>query len=123
MVWHWIDDPAGHADDARARCIAAPGERLISCHGRLFVLTTHDGPLRFDLTNLPLPEPLSVLHLRHVDAHPTSRFKVRTWRSEAFDARDRFGPSAVAVLEEVLSRAAGELVLGGAEDAPHPHVL
>ncbi len=116
MDWHWTDDPAGHSGDPRVRCIAAPGERLIALDDQHFVMTTHDGPLGFDSTNLPYPEQLSVLHLRHVGPTPIGTLTVRTWRSEAFDARQRFGPPALAVLEEVLSRATCDLMLGSAED-------
>ena len=41
MEWRWTDDPLGEPDEEHARCIAAPGTRILEYCSHTFVLTTH----------------------------------------------------------------------------------
>ena len=42
MEWRWTNDPLGRSDEDLARCIAAPGPRILEYGGHSLVLTTHE---------------------------------------------------------------------------------
>jgi hypothetical protein len=108
MEWRWINDPSGAPDEDGARCIAAPGERLLEYCGHSLVLTTHECARGTALEDGRTPLACWRLHLdcTELGCAASSGATSLSWRSVPF-----ISPSA----SSATAREAGRRLLEAAE--------
>ncbi len=108
MEWQWTNDPLGGPDDDHARCIAAPGARVLEYCGHSFVLTTHacDPGTMLDDGRTPL----SCWRL-HLDCTELGC----AWSSGATSLAWRSMPFISASVHSATAREAGRRLLEAAE--------
>lgn len=108
MEWQWTTDPLGEPDEGHARCIAAPGERILEYGGHAFVLTTHACAPGTVLDDGRTPIACYRLHLdcTELGCAFSSAATSLEWRSAAF-----ISPSVFSL----TAREAGRRLLEAAE--------
>jgi hypothetical protein len=108
MEWCWTNDPLDDADEDHARCIAAPGTRILEYCSHSFVLTTHacaPGTVLDDGRT-----PLSCWRL-HLDCTELGC----AWSSGATSLSWRSVPFISTSASSVTAREAGRRLLEAAE--------
>jgi hypothetical protein len=108
MEWQWTNDPLAEPDEDHARCIAAPGARVLEYCGHSFVLTTHacaPGTVLDDGRT-----PLSCWRL-HLDCTELGC----AWSSGATSLAWRSMPFISASVHSATAREAGRRLLEAAE--------
>jgi hypothetical protein len=86
MQWQWRNDPDGLPDDDHARCIAAPGMRLLVYGTHLFKLTTLAGSHIHEPAGACVSRPRSALQMEYAGFGWANGSIARTWRSKPFDS-------------------------------------
>lgn len=108
MDWRWTNDPLGEPDEDLARCIAAPGQRILEYCGHSFVLTTHECAPGTVLDDGRTPLTCWRLHLDCTE-HGCA------WSSGATSLSWRSVPFISASASSATAREAGRRLLEAAE--------
>jgi hypothetical protein len=111
MQWQWRNDPDGLHEDDLARCITAPGERLLVHGVQLFKMTTQASSGVAEHCDAPACGPQEVLQLEYAGIGWAHGCIVRFWRSWPF-ARGPLGDKTKqAAGLALLATVAAELAL------------
>jgi hypothetical protein len=112
LEWVWQNDPEGLPDDDHARCIAAPGERLLVCGAHLFALTTRPCLYLSDQCDRRGAESFSTLYLEYRGIEWARGLAQGSWGSDRFDSHSRGGEAQQAAGLALLATLAGALAAG-----------
>ena len=108
MDWRWTNDPLDASDEDHARCISAPGRRILELCGHSFVLTTHECAAGTVLDDGRTPILCWRLHL------DCAEFGC-AWSSSAASLSWRSAPFISASASSATAREAGRRLLEVAE--------
>ena len=110
--WVWINDPLELPDDDHARCIAAPGERMLACGVQQFALTTrlclHLSESHAGCTDASF----ATLQIEYRGADWARGLAQKSWGSERFDTGSRRGEAQRAAGLALLATLEGALAAG-----------
>jgi hypothetical protein len=118
LEWVWENDPQELPDDDHARCIAARGERFVSCGGQLFALTTRPCTRLSASGSGRSAESCSTLQMEYLGLDWPRGLAQRYWGGDPFDSGppgdEALQAAGLALLAAVAGAlAAGSVVLSG----------
>jgi hypothetical protein len=94
--WVWANDPDDLPDDDHARCIAAPGERVLARGAQLFTLTTRPCLHLSDSHAGCAGGAFSTLHIEYRGVDWARGLAQQSWGSDRFDDGSRGGEAQQA---------------------------
>ncbi len=110
LEWVWQNDPEELPDHDHARCIAAPGERLLACGEHPFALTTRPCLHLSDSRDSHIAVSFSMLHVEYRGLDWARGMAQQSWGSDRFDngscggeARQAAGVALLATVERALN--------------------
>ena len=111
MDWRWTNDPLERPDDDCARCIAAPGSRILEYCGHSFVLTTRECAPGTVLEDGRTPIACWSLHLdcTELGCAWSSGATSLSWRSVPFISSSASSPTAREAGRRLLETAERDL--------------
>ena len=111
MAWRWTNGPLDAPDVDQARCIAAPGSRVLENCGHSFVLTTHECAPGTVLDDARTPLACWRLHLdcTELGCAWSSGATSLCWSSVPFVSPSASSATARAAGSRLLEAAAADL--------------
>lgn len=113
--WVWENDPAECLDDDHARCIAAPGERLLACGGQLFALTTRPCTFRSGPSDGRGAAAFATLQMEYLGLDWERGLAQRHWGGERFPSASPGGAARQAAGLALLATVAGAMAAGATQ--------
>lgn len=110
--WVWENDPEGLPDDGHARCIAAPGERMLVYGAQPFVLTTRPCLHLSESDDARTAASFATLHLEYHGLDWPRGLAQKSWGSERFDSGSRGDRAQQAAGLALLATVEGALAAG-----------
>lgn len=110
--WVWANDPQELPDDDHARCIAAPGERLLAFGPHLFTLTTRPCLCLSEAHGGRSAVSFSTLQMEYRGRDWARGLAQRSWGSDRFDSGSRGGEAQQAAGLALLVTLEGALAAG-----------
>jgi hypothetical protein len=114
LEWVWANDPKELPDDDHARCIAAPGERIIACGAQLFTLTTRPCTYLSGSDGGGSAVSFSTLQMEYLGLDWARGVAQKSWGSDPFDSGPLGGTGQQAAGLALLATLAGALGAGSA---------
>ncbi len=118
LEWVWENDPKRLPDDDHARCIAAPGERILACGAQRFTLTTRPCTHLSESSRGRSAVSFSTLQMEYLGRDWARGLAQKSWGGDPFasgplggEAQQAAGLALLATLTGAL--AAGLAVRGG----------
>jgi hypothetical protein len=109
LEWLWQNDPERLPDDDHARCIAAPGERVLVRLEQVFKLTTRPCSYLAASNGARSTVSFSTLRLEYAGSDWTRGLVTKVWSSDPFDSGP-FGSEAQQYAgRSLLATVAGAL--------------
>jgi hypothetical protein len=118
LQWVWANDPVELPDDDHARCIAAPGERLLACGAQRFTLTTRPCTYLSESRGGRSSVSYSTLHMEYRGHDWARGLAQQSWGGDPFDSGARGGEAQQAAGLTLLATVAGALAAGSAVRPP-----
>jgi hypothetical protein len=112
LEWVWQNDPEGLPDDDHARCIAAPGERLLVCGAHQFALTTRPCLHLSDPRDGCDAGSFSTLYLEYRGFEWARGLAQGSWGSDRFASHSRDGQAQQAAGLALFAALSGALAAG-----------
>jgi len=112
LKWVWANDPEGLPDDDHARCIAAPGERILARGAQLFTLTTRPCTCFSESHGGRSAVGFSTLQMEYRGRDWARGLAQMHWGGDRFDSGPRGGKAQQAAGLALLATVAGALAAG-----------
>jgi hypothetical protein len=115
LRWVWANDPEELPDDDHARCIAAPGERVLARGSHLFTLTTRPCLHLSESHARRATGAFSTLQIEYRGVAWARGIAQQSWGSDRFDSWSRGGEAQHAAGLALFATMEGALAADSAE--------
>jgi hypothetical protein len=112
LEWVWANDPEELPDDDHARCIAAPGERILACGTQSFALTTRRCLYLSESHAGRTAPSFSTLQMAYRGHDWARGLAQESWGSDRFDSGSHGGEAQQAAGLALLATLEGALAAG-----------